>query len=88
MANNKDLSKANKAKKDEFYTQLVDIEKELRHYPTGCLPHSQVRHQQSIHHELIAKSPSRKVRSPAEKSPTQKVRAQPKKFEAKSRSYL
>ena len=32
MANNKNLSKANKAKKDEFYTQLVDIEKELRHY--------------------------------------------------------
>ena len=32
MATNKDLQKANKAKKDEFYTQLVDIEKELRHY--------------------------------------------------------
>lgn len=30
--NNKNLSKANKAKKDEFYTQLVDIENELRHY--------------------------------------------------------
>lgn len=33
MANNNgNLSKANKAKKDEFYTQLVDIENELRHY--------------------------------------------------------
>lgn len=32
MANNKNLSKANKAKKDEFYTQLADIENELRHY--------------------------------------------------------
>lgn len=33
MANNNEaLSKANKAKKDEFYTQLVDIENELRHY--------------------------------------------------------
>lgn len=32
MANNKDLTKANKAKKDEFYTQLSDIEKELKHY--------------------------------------------------------
>lgn len=30
--NNKGLSKANKAKKDEFYTQLYDIENELRHY--------------------------------------------------------
>ncbi len=30
--NNKNLSKANKAKKDEFYTQLADIENELRHY--------------------------------------------------------
>lgn len=30
--NNKALSNANKAKKDEFYTQLTDIEKELRHY--------------------------------------------------------
>jgi hypothetical protein len=29
---NKDLRKANKAKKDEFYTQLSDIEKELKHY--------------------------------------------------------
>ncbi len=32
MANNKNLSNANKAKKDEFYTRLVDIENELRHY--------------------------------------------------------
>ena len=30
--NNKALSKAKDAKKDEFYTQLVDIENELRHY--------------------------------------------------------
>jgi len=29
---NRDLNSANKAKKDEFYTQLVDIEKELGHY--------------------------------------------------------
>ncbi|MBO5760329.1 MAG: adenine-specific methyltransferase EcoRI family protein [Lentisphaeria bacterium] len=32
MAGNKNLQKANKAKQDEFYTQLTDIEKELRHY--------------------------------------------------------
>ena len=32
MANNEGLSKANKAKKDEFYTQLTDIEIELKHY--------------------------------------------------------
>ena len=32
MAGNANLQKANKAKKDEFYTQLVDIEAELRHY--------------------------------------------------------
>lgn len=32
MTGNKDLSAAGKAKKDEFYTQLTDIEKELRHY--------------------------------------------------------
>ena len=33
MANkNTGLSAANKAKQDEFYTQLTDIEKELRHY--------------------------------------------------------
>lgn len=29
---NRDLQNAAKAKKDEFYTQLADIEKELRHY--------------------------------------------------------
>ena len=29
---NSNLHKANKAKQDEFYTQLVDIEKELKHY--------------------------------------------------------
>ena len=32
MAGNKNLQNANKAKQDEFYTQLSDIEKELRHY--------------------------------------------------------
>lgn len=32
MANNTSLSKANTAKKDEFYTQLSDIEAEMRHY--------------------------------------------------------
>lgn len=32
MAGNKNLQNANKAKKDEFYTQLVDIENELRYY--------------------------------------------------------
>lgn len=32
MAGNKNLQAANKAKKDEFYTQLADIENELRHY--------------------------------------------------------
>ena len=32
MADNKLLGKAKDAKKDEFYTQLVDIENELRHY--------------------------------------------------------
>ena len=32
MAGNKDLNAAGRAKKDEFYTQLTDIEKELRHY--------------------------------------------------------
>ncbi|MBI4778959.1 adenine-specific methyltransferase EcoRI family protein, partial [Candidatus Falkowbacteria bacterium] len=31
-ASNRNLHKANQAKKDEFYTQLVDIEKELKHY--------------------------------------------------------
>ena len=29
---NKSLQKANKAKNDDFYTQLTDIEKELKHY--------------------------------------------------------
>ena len=32
---NSNLSKAKKAKNDEFYTQLVDIKKELSHYPEG-----------------------------------------------------
>ncbi len=32
MAGNTSLHAANKAKQDEFYTQLVDIEKELRNY--------------------------------------------------------
>ena len=32
MAENTNLNKANKTKEDEFYTQLPDIEKELRHY--------------------------------------------------------
>lgn len=32
MAGNKNLRNANKAKKDEFYTQLSDIENELKHY--------------------------------------------------------
>ncbi len=32
MAGNSDLKKANKNKKDEFYTQLADIEAELKHY--------------------------------------------------------
>ena len=32
MAGNRDLLKANKNKKDEFYTQLSDIEAELKHY--------------------------------------------------------
>ena len=31
-SSNKNLHKANQAKKDEFYTQLVDIENELKHY--------------------------------------------------------
>lgn len=31
-SSNKHLHKANKAKNDEFYTQLSDIEKELKHY--------------------------------------------------------
>ena len=32
MAGNASLNAAGRAKKDEFYTQLTDIEKELRHY--------------------------------------------------------
>ncbi|MDD3405219.1 MAG: adenine-specific methyltransferase EcoRI family protein [Paludibacteraceae bacterium] len=32
MAGNKNLHDANRAQKDEFYTQLTDIENELRHY--------------------------------------------------------
>lgn len=32
MAGNRGLLKANKAKKDEFYTQLADIEVEMKHY--------------------------------------------------------
>lgn len=32
MARNKTLTKAKNSKKDEFYTQLADIESELRHY--------------------------------------------------------
>ena len=32
MANNTNLHRANKEKNDEFYTQLIDIEKELKHY--------------------------------------------------------
>ncbi len=32
MAGNKSLRAADKAKQDEFYTQLVDIENELKHY--------------------------------------------------------
>lgn len=32
MAGNRSLQAAIKAKKDEFYTQLPDIENELRHY--------------------------------------------------------
>lgn len=32
MAGNSDLKKANKNKKDEFYTQLTDIETEMKHY--------------------------------------------------------
>lgn len=32
MAGNQNLHAANRAKKDEFYTQLADIENELRHY--------------------------------------------------------
>ena len=34
MAKNNNLHKAKTAKNDEFYTQLTDIEKELKHYKT------------------------------------------------------
>ena len=37
MAGNKLLTKAKRNKKDEFYTQLSDIEKELRHYTDQSL---------------------------------------------------
>jgi len=32
MAGNETFARASRAKHDEFYTQLVDIETELRHY--------------------------------------------------------
>ena len=32
MAGNRSLTLASKAKEDEFYTQLTDIENELSHY--------------------------------------------------------
>ena len=32
MASNKGLNTAKAGKKDEFFTQLTDIEKELKHY--------------------------------------------------------
>ena len=32
MAGNKDLHNAQRAKADEFYTRLEDIENELKHY--------------------------------------------------------
>ena len=35
---NYNLHKAKNAKKDEFYTQLGDIENELRHYPSSSFP--------------------------------------------------
>ena len=38
MAGNKSLNAASKAKQDEFYTQLSDIENELRHYRSRPLP--------------------------------------------------
>ena len=37
MSLNKNLHKAKRQKNDEFYTQLSDIENELRHY-TGYFP--------------------------------------------------
>ena len=32
MAGNRNLNSAKTARKDEFYTQLTDIEKEMRYY--------------------------------------------------------
>jgi hypothetical protein len=32
MAGKESLARANRAKNDEFYTQLADVEAELRHY--------------------------------------------------------
>ena len=32
MSKNKNMHRAKKAKQDEFYTQLSDIENELKHY--------------------------------------------------------
>ena len=32
MAKNKNLTQAKKAKNDEFYTLISDVEKELKHY--------------------------------------------------------
>ena len=34
MSGNRSLTQARRQKRDEFYTQLSDIEKELRHYKT------------------------------------------------------
>ena len=34
MPKNQNLHKAKKEKNDEFYTQLIDIQKELQHYTT------------------------------------------------------
>ena len=36
MAGNSNLDSAKKAKNDEFYTQISDIEKELKHYRHHC----------------------------------------------------
>ena len=36
MSKNGNLSKAKNAKNDEFYTQISDIEKELKHYRHHC----------------------------------------------------
>ena len=33
---NKNLNAAKEAKKDEFYTQLAEIENELKHYQHRC----------------------------------------------------